>query len=116
MKEQQEDKDCQGAAELDPVQKAVGTPGEKKVRGQPHRGKVQGEALLFSGTGIRCPEIKSRGENGRTDIRLPAPGSERGGRTYIGGSGASRIYQPSSASRAQNRVRIRLPFMFRKLI
>ena len=30
VKEQQEDKDCQGAAELDPVQKAVGTPGEKK--------------------------------------------------------------------------------------
>lgn len=32
VKEQQEDKDCQGAAELDPVQKAVGTPGEKKSK------------------------------------------------------------------------------------
>ena len=33
---------------------------------------------------IRCPEIKSTEETGRTDIRSPVPGRGRGRRTYAG--------------------------------
>ena len=46
---------------------------------------MQGEALLFSGTGIRCPEIKSRGENGRNRYPITGPQDQKEEGEHISG-------------------------------